>query len=90
MSFKDLYTRTFKTNSFRNREPVHLTEEWGHMVKFQKVRYRKLLRQMLENCTSSSEFWKFIKSCKKHKAVNVTTRIEWKNTLCNYSVLTLL
>ena len=50
------------------------------MVRLKKVRYRKLLKQKLENCTSSTEFWKFIKSCKKrNQNCKCITRVEWKN-----------
>ena len=50
------------------------------MVRLKKVRYRKLLKQKLENCTSATEFWKFIKSCKKrNQNCKCITRVEWKN-----------
>jgi hypothetical protein len=49
------------------------------LVKIKKSRYKKQLREKLESCKSSSDFWKFIKTCKKSMScANVISGDEWK------------
>jgi hypothetical protein len=49
------------------------------LVKFKKNRFKLNLRKRLELCTSSSEFWKFVKGCKvPHRNSKIITTEQWQ------------
>jgi len=49
------------------------------LVKLKKSRYKQELKKRLELCTSSSEFWKFVKGCKQsHTESKIITMEQWE------------
>jgi len=49
------------------------------LVKLKKSKYKRQLRERLESCKSSTDFWKFVRSCKNIKhCKNVISGDEWK------------
>ncbi len=58
---------------------VAARKKFKTLVRQKKFNHKALLKEKLEKCDSPSEFWKFIRSCKKSKACfNSIKGEEWK------------